>query len=243
MMMVRKSKGLSDRHIRILELLQKYQDKGYPPSIREIGEQTGVTSTSVVNYYLEQLEKWGYIERDRRISRGLRVTDKVAELAGMFSAGIRAVAHTAVEAASELLRIPIAGQIAAGFPIDVPNIGLSYETNEEFAAVEVARSLLPQKTVGLFALKVKGDSMVDAMVNDGDIVIMKPAVEARNGEMVAVWLNDRDETTLKYFYYEKGHVRLQPANPNMAPIYIDDPKTVEIKGKVVMVVRQFQATM
>jgi repressor LexA len=243
MMMVRKSKGLSDRHIRILELLQKYQDKGYPPSIREIGEQTGVTSTSVVNYYLEQLEKWGYIERDRRISRGLRVTDKVAEIAGMFSAGIQAAAHTAVEAASELLRIPIAGQIAAGLPIDVPNTGLAYETNEEIAAVEVARSLLPKKTDGLFALKVKGESMIDAMVNDGDIVIMKPAIEARNGEMVAVWLNDRDETTLKYFYYEKGHVRLQPANPSMEPIIIDNPKTVEIKGKVVMVVRQFQATM
>jgi repressor LexA len=240
MMMVRKSKGLSDRHIRILELLQKYQDKGYPPSIREIGEQTGVTSTSVVNYYLEQLEKWGYIERDRRISRGLRVVpEKITEIGALFKNPIKAV----IEVANELLRIPIAGQIAAGLPIDVPNTGLAYETTEEFAAVEVARSLLPKKTDGLFALKVKGDSMIDAMVNDGDIVIMKPAVEARNGEMVAVWLTDRDETTLKYFYYEKGQVRLQPANPSMKPIIIDNPKTVEIKGKVVMVVRQFQATM
>lgn len=240
MMMVRKSKGLSDRHIRILELLQKYQDKGYPPSIREIGEQTGVTSTSVVNYYLEQLEKWGYIERDRRISRGLRVVpEKITEIGALFTAPARAV----IEIAGELMRVPVMGHIAAGLPIDVPNTGLAYETNEEIAAVEVARSLLPKKTDGLFALKVKGDSMIDAMVNDGDIVIMKPAVEARNGEMVAVWLNDRDETTLKYFYYEKGHVRLQPANPSMAPIYVDDPKTVEIKGKVVMVVRQFQAVM
>ena len=81
MMMVRKSKGLSERHHKILDLLQKYAEKGYPPSIREIGEQTGITSTSVVNYYLEQLEKWGYIERDRRISRGLRVVpEKLAEL-------------------------------------------------------------------------------------------------------------------------------------------------------------------
>jgi repressor LexA len=80
--------------------------------------------------------------------------------------------------------------------------------------------------------------MIDAMVNDGDIVIMRPAREARNGEMVAVWLNDRDETTLKYFYLENGRVRLQPANPTMNPIFIDDPATVQIQGKVVMVIRQ-----
>jgi len=76
------------------------------------------------------------------------------------------------------------------------------------------------------------------MVNEGDIVIMKPAREARNGEMVAVWLNDRDETTLKYFYLENGKVRLQPANPTMSPIYIDDPSVVQIQGKVVMVIRK-----
>jgi len=77
-----------------------------------------------------------------------------------------------------------------------------------------------------------------AMVYDGDIVIMKPANEALNGELVAVWLNDRDETTLKYFYRENGKVRLQPANPTMKPIYIDDPSTVDIQGKVVMVIRK-----
>jgi len=80
--------------------------------------------------------------------------------------------------------------------------------------------------------------MIDAMINDGDIVVMKPAHEARNGEMVAVWLNDRDETTLKYFFLENGRVRLQPANPMMKPIFIDDPRIVEIQGKVVMVIRR-----
>jgi repressor LexA len=78
------------------------------------------------------------------------------------------------------------------------------------------------------------------MVNDGDIVIMRRAQEARNGEMVAIWLTENDETTLKYFYLENGRVRLQPANPTMDPIYIDDPTQVEIKGKVVMVIRQVQ---
>jgi repressor LexA len=75
------------------------------------------------------------------------------------------------------------------------------------------------------------------MVYDGDIVIMKPTKEVRNGEMVAIWLVDRDETTLKYFYLENGRVRLQPANPTMTPIYIDNPETVQIQGKVVMVIR------
>ena len=92
----------------------------------------------------------------------------------------------------------------------------------------------------LFAFHVKGDSMIDAMVNDGDIVIMKPTREALNGELVAVWLNDRDETTLKYFYKENGSVRLQPANPTMKPIYINDPSIIEIQGKVIMVIRQIE---
>jgi repressor LexA len=106
--------------------------------------------------------------------------------------------------------------------------------------VDVARSLLPARELGadLFALEVQGDSMIDAMVNDGDIVIMKPAGEARNGEMVAIWLNDKDETTLKYFYRENGKVRLQPANPTMKPIIIENPAAVKVQGKVVMVIRQ-----
>lgn len=80
--------------------------------------------------------------------------------------------------------------------------------------------------------------MIDAMVNDGDIVIMRPVTQANNGEMVAVWLADRDETTLKYFYLEGGHVRLQPANPLMKPIIIDDPAHVQVQGKVVLVIRR-----
>jgi repressor LexA len=108
--------------------------------------------------------------------------------------------------------------------------------------VDVATSMLPsgdQKSQ-LFALEVKGESMIDAMVFDGDIVIVQPTQQARNGEMVAIWLNDRDETTLKYFYLEKGKVRLQPANPNMEPIIIDDPSIVEVQGKVIMVIRRVE---
>jgi repressor LexA len=94
-----------------------------------------------------------------------------------------------------------------------------------------------EKGADLFALKVQGESMIDAMVNDGDIVIMKRTEQASNGEMVAVWLPARDETTLKYFYKEKDRYRLQPANPTMGPIFVNKTEPLEIKGKVVMVIR------
>jgi repressor LexA len=234
MMMVRKSKGLSDRHISILNLLQEYaEQKTYPPSIREIGERTGITSTSVVNYYLEQLEKWGYIQRDRHISRGLRVVpEKLLELGNAL--------RSAATAVNDFLHIPIIGRIGASLPIPTPASDFNYYDAE--SGVDIARSLLPAKKVeGLFALEVQGDSMIDAMVNDGDIVIMRKVdsnAEAKNGEMVAVWLPERDETTLKYFYKEKEGYRLQPANPTMQPIMIKSTEKLEIRGKVVMVIRK-----
>jgi len=220
-MMARKSKGLSDRHQKILDFLEKYQGQnGYLPSIREIGNNTGITSTSVVNYYLDQLEKMGLIERKRRISRGVR-------LAG---------------AVSEMFRIPVVGRIAASAPLPVPPSDFNYYDAE--STIDIARSLLPrrEKSAELFALEVQGDSMIDAMVNDGDLVIMKRAQEAADGDMVAVWLEDKDETTLKYFYKEQDRVRLQPANPSMGPIYVDDPKSLRIQGKVVMVIRRVETT-
>jgi repressor LexA len=216
--MARKSAGLSERHKKILEFLDKYQEAaGYPPSIREIGDGTNISSTSVVNYYLDQLEKMGYIKREDHISRGIRLVK---------------------ETLSEMLRIPVIGRIAAGLPMPVPSSDFSYFDPD--TGIDIARSLLParEKVSDLFALEVRGDSMIDAMVNDGDIVVFKRVQEAKNGEMVAVWLNDRDETTLKYFYLEGGRVRLQPANPSMLPIYIDDPSIVRIQGKVVLVIRR-----
>ncbi len=254
MMARRRSKGLTERQKKILTVLEKFQaDAGYPPSIREICEHADISSTSVVNYYLEQLVELGYIERDERVSRGIRLVKPLSEILGAPAAAI-ASAQSAVRAANaslmgkaqnvrqaveELLRIPLLGRIVAGSPMPVPSSDFSYFDAESM--VDVAASLLPSREKGssdLFALEVQGDSMIDAMVNDGDIVIMRPTREARNGEMVAVWLNDRDETTLKYFYLENGRVRLQPANPTMQPIYIDDPSTVEVQGKVVMVIRQ-----
>ena len=221
MMMVRKSKGLGERHQRILDFLFEYQrENRYPPSIREIGNKTGITSTSVVNYYLDQLEKKGMIERDRKISRGVR-------LSGLNSS-------------SDTLRIPILGPIAAGLPLPELDPNVSYMTDSEANAVDIARSLLPAKERGdnLFALEVKGNSMIDAMINDGDIVVMRPASDARNGEMVAVWLPRDNEATLKYFFKEKDRYRLQPANPTMKAIFVKKSEPLEIKGKVVMVIRK-----
>ncbi|MGZ9163594.1 MAG: transcriptional repressor LexA [Anaerolineales bacterium] len=222
-MMVRKSKGLGERHQKILEFLHDYQrENKYPPSIREIGEKTGISSTSVVNYYLDQLEKKGLIERDRKISRGVRLS------------GFNISADT--------FRVPMLGRIAAGLPLPELEAGVSFMTDNESNAVEIARSLLPAKEKGdnLFALEVKGDSMIDAMINDGDIVVLRPANDARNGEMVAVWLPRDNEATLKYFFREKDRYRLQPANPTMKPIFIKKSEPLEIKGKVVMVIRKME---
>lgn len=239
MMARRRKKGLSDRQKRILEVLEDFQEtNGYPPSIREICDQAGISSTSVVNYYLNQLQEMGYIERDGRVSRGLRLLKPLSEIAAVAS-NAKATATSIKQTVEELLHIPLLGRIVAGMPMPVPPSDFSYFDADSM--VDVASSLLPGREKGsgdLFALEVQGDSMIDAMVYDGDIVIMKPIKEARNGEMVAVWLNDRDETTLKYFYLENGRVRLQPANPTMKPIYIDDPSSVDIQGKVIMVIRQ-----
>ncbi|MBM3181276.1 MAG: repressor LexA [Chloroflexi bacterium] len=222
MMMVRKSKGLGERHQRILDFIASYQrEHKHPPSIREIGEHCNISSTSVVNYYLDQLEKTGHIERDRKISRGMRLTGNTP-LGDMF-------------------RVPILGVIQAGEPIPVPaNADFGSFTPED--SVEIASSLMPGKEKGkeLFALQVQGDSMIDAMINDGDIIILKPTEDARNGEMVAVWLSDRNETTLKYYYKEKDGYRLQPANPTMKPIMLKKTEALEIKGKVVMVIRKVE---
>ena len=229
MMMVRKSKGLTDKHIKVLEFLTDYQNQnGRPPSIREIGEKVKISSTSVVNYYLDQLKKMGYVERDDRVSRGLRLTEKVNEI---------------IQSTSELLRIPILGPIAAGPLLIVPEPGINYMNEKEYDVVDIARSLLPSKEKGndLYALEVRGDSMIDAMINDGDIVVMKQATEARNGEMVAIRVDD--SYTLKYFYKEKDRYRLQPANPTMKPIYLKKNEQPEINGKVVMVIRKMDRSL
>ncbi len=235
-MMARKAKkGLSEKHKKVLDVLANFTvENGYPPSIREICTEADISSTSVANYYLDRLEQLGYIERDRKVSRGLRLIKEFGET-------IQETLEKSAETINELLRIPIVGRIVAGEPVPVPESSFSQTHSDDM--IDVARNLLPGYSIDkLFALEVSGDSMIDAMVNDGDIVIMQqPQDNVKNGDMVAVWLNDRDETTLKYLFRENGGVRLQPANPTMEPIYIDDASTVDIQGKVVMVVRQIES--
>jgi len=236
-----RKKGLTERQIKILQVLDRFQRKsGYPPTIREICEKTEISSTSVVNYYLERLEEMGYIERDTHVSRGIRLVRPIEEIVPETGAGpaqtMRKAAEEVRHAVEEILRIPVAGRIFASTPVPMPTSDFNYMDAESM--ISVARSMLPdrEKPENLFALEVRGDSMIDAMVYDGDIVIMKKAQDAHNGEMVAVWLVDQDETTLKYFYKESNRIRLQPANPSMDPIY-KDPKVVQVQGKVVMVIR------
>ena len=200
-------KGLSAKQQAILRFIREFlREKDYPPSIRDIQEGCAISSPSVVDYNLKALERLGHIRRDREVSRAI-------ELVGR----------------TRMRSVPVIGQIAAGQPIPVP----SAETwsQEDFEdAVEVPVEVTGNKE-SVFALRVKGTSMVDALVNDGDVVIMEQAQAAENGDMVAVWLKDRQETTLKKIYYEGDRVRLQPANVTMEPIYVR-PQDVEVQGKV-----------
>ena len=210
---------LSKRQQRIMEFVNEYvEENSYPPSIREIGAAAGISSTSVVSYNLHRLEEKGYIGRDREVSRGLKVVS--ARVPRMPEA---------------VVRVPLLGRIVAGEPIPVPASDFALLGDE---TIELTRDLLgdPQ---GLYALQVQGNSMIDALVYDGDVVIMRHQQRVENGEMAAVWLKEREEVTLKRFYQEEGgRVRLQPANPTMRPIYVDDPRLLEVQGKVVMVIRQ-----
>lgn len=218
-------KNLSERQRKMLDYIwQAIQEFGRPPTIREIGEAVKISSTSVVNYNLTKLSEKGYLDRDPEVSRGLRFTEKAA-----------ALYETAAQAIDQLIRIRLVGDIVASEPLEVGHD--SFANYDEEDAIELSRSMLDtKKTDDLFALRVRGDSMIDAMVNDGDIVIMRQQDTARNGEMVAIWLTPDDTTTLKYFFKEGDRVRLQPANPTMSPIYVN-PKDVRVQGRVMMVLR------
>jgi len=214
---------LEDQQQRILECIREFiQERGYPPTVRDIARELGISSTSVVDYHLRRLEQAGWIERDPRSSRGIRLTP----------AGARGLGF------GEVVSVPLVGVIQAGQPIPIPSSDFSLMGVED--TIELTRGILGDPR-DLFALRVQGNSMIDALVHDGDIVIMRRAEEVANGEMAAVWLRDREEATLKRVYWEGGRVRLQPANPTMEPIYIDDPRQVQIQGKVVMVIRQVRS--
>jgi repressor LexA len=206
--------ALSERQRKILEFIKSFAlDNGYPPTIREIGEAVDISSTSVVNYNLNALQKEGHIVRDRTVSRGIRLTEGLE--------GLRA---------ADLIQVPLLGRIAAGNPIPVPEDSFVGET------MELTRDLVPSGN-DIYALQVRGDSMIDALINDGDVVIMRYQETAKDGDMVAAWLVDEEETTLKRYYHEGNRIRLQPENSLMDPIFVT-PDNLQIQGKVLTVIRQ-----
>jgi len=205
-------KGLSPRQEDILRFMRRFIDEhDYPPSIRDIQVGCNISSTSVVDYNLKALERMGYIRRDREAARAI-------ELIG--PGGTRR---------PRTIPVPIIGTIAAGQPIPVPTPDTWEQINydEVFDATED----MTRGKENVFALRVRGTSMIDALVNDGDIVVLEATKAVDDGDMVAAWLRRENEATLKKYYREGNKVRLQPANVTMQPIYTD-ADNVEVQGKV-----------
>jgi repressor LexA len=208
---------LSDRQVRMVEFIRQFiAEHQFPPTIREIGQKVGISSTSVVKYNLDILERKGVINRNREISRGIRLIDETAGKA------------------TELIRVPLLGRIAAGTPIPVPDADFSPFGYE--ASIELTRDIV-KDAKNIYALEVQGDSMIDALIHDGDVVVMQHQERVENGELAAVWLRDQGETTLKRFYLEGDRVRLQPANPTMKAMFYP-AENVRVMGKVLLVIRQ-----
>lgn len=224
-----KKNGISEKQENILEVIWNYlQDKSRPPTVREIVSEAHISSTSVVDYNLGKLEDKGLITREPGVSRGLQMTEQ----GRMLLEGVRA--H--VRQVTNMITIPLVGDIVASEPVAIGHDDFStYDPELDF--VEFSESMLPDKNLeSIYALRVRGDSMIDAMVSDGDVVVLRQTQEARDGDMVAVWLPESGEMTLKHFFKEGNQVRLQPANPNMKAIYVH-ARNVEVQGKVMMVVR------
>jgi repressor LexA len=218
---------LSTRQEKILGFIKRFiEENGFPPTIREIGEAVDIASTSVVNYNLNKLVDYELLEREPEVSRGLRLVNHDDPQAMPV--------HVADDA--HLLQVPLVGKIAASEPVPIPgeDFGYYYDNDDLIDVPQDMIGTLRQDEV--FALRVTGNSMIDAMVAEGDVVILRRQSIAQNGDMVAVWLSDHGETTLKHYYAEGKRVRLQPANPLMDPIYVDAAQ-VNIQGRVLAVMR------
>ncbi|ADK15163.1 MULTISPECIES: transcriptional repressor LexA [Clostridium] len=199
-----------DRQFQIYEFIKtQIREKGYPPSVREICAGVGLKSTSTVHSHLEKLEKKGFIKRDSSKSRTIEIIN-------------RSVPKTTKK---ELIDIPIVGTITAGMPI------LAVENIEDVFPLPI--EYVKNKNQ-LFILKVQGESMIDAGILDGDMSIIEQTNFAENGDIVAALIDN--EATLKRFFKEKDHIRLQPENESMSPIIVDDCKII---GKLVGIYRRY----
>jgi len=200
-------RALSDRQQRMLQFIRDYMgERSRPPTVREIGQAVGISSTSVVDYNLRSLERDGYLRRDRELSRGINLPERLRRSS-----------------------IQVLGLIAAGEPIEA--------VVDPEDTVEVPQRLVDQ---GCFALRVKGKSMIEDHIDDGDVVVVKPQDSADDGEIVVALVvggaSTEGEATLKRMYREGDRVRLQPANAEMNPIFVR-PEDLRVQGKVVSVIR------
>ena len=202
---------LSERQIKILKFIRGYlYEHGYPPSVREIGRAAGISSTSVVTYNLDKLVKLGRLTRTGDVSRGLRLAD------GSFPS------------AQNVIEVPLLGYIRASEPLP------SYDAFSD-EMVELTLDIVREPEL-VYALRVQGESMRDASIHDGDLVVLRHQQTAEVGELVAAWLGSERGLTLKRFYPQGEYVRLQPANEAYEPIIVPADE-VEIQGKVIAVIR------
>jgi len=209
----------AERKIKILHhIAGTLRARGYPPSVREIARAVGLNSTSAVHHHLQILEREGYLERGAAQSRAIRMTPNAALNLGLSSELVPQ------SAASEAHVLPIVGEIAAGGPIE------AYQDASETLAVPDV--FAPGGDA--YVLKVRGDSMIGALIADGDYVLIRPQTTARDGDIVVAQVEE-NAVTLKRFFKEKGRVRLQPANPEYPAQFYDD---VRIQGKLVGVIRR-----
>jgi len=188
-----------------------FQETGYPPTVRELGERLGLRSSCTVQRHLEALERKGFIRRNPTKARTIEITR-----------GPKPVSRSAADGG--LVSVPIVGTVTAGTPI------LAVQNIED--SVALPKNLIPDETC--FALRVRGDSMINAGLYDGDLAVIKKQESASNGDIVVALLDD--EATIKRFFREKGRYRLQPENPSLEPIIVDK---VEVLGKVVMSIHHF----
>ncbi len=202
--------GLNLTRQKIIDYIRDfYDDRGYAPTVRDIMRGCNLSSTAVVQHHLKVLESEHQIERDSRVFRSIQLPDR-----------------------KTTVHVPVLGTIAAGTPIPV----LSSDTwhTEAVDTLELSSEITRGKDV--FALKVSGHSMIDALIDDGDIVLMEPVKSVENGDMIAAWLKKEEEITLKKFFREADQIRLQPANVQMKPI-LTDAANIDVQGKVVAVIR------
>jgi repressor LexA len=218
-----------DRRQRIVDFIARtVEERGYPPSVREIADAVGLASTSAVHHHLIALERDGLLERGGKHSRALRLTSRPqpvpTEPAPSQADEGAKVTPFRMPVERETLTLPVMGEIAAGQPIE------AYEDAAETLAVPASMDAREDS----YVLRVRGKSMIDALIDDGDFVIVQPQATARDGDIVVALLEDNG-VTLKRFFREKDRIRLQPANAEMEPIYASE---VQIQGKVVGVIRR-----